>query len=94
MLQLTEMNIDDFNKLRQLRMERLIGLFSASLPFCLLQIDDENILSIHCYHAGITDRLIAELEDLCYYACLIVGAKLISLHSLQKEILRVNAFIL
>jgi hypothetical protein len=94
MLQLTEMNVDDLNILRQLRMERLMGLFSSSLPFCLLQIDDENVLSIHCHHAGITDRLIGELEDLCYYACLIVGVKFISLHSLQKEILRVDAFIL
>jgi hypothetical protein len=93
MLQLTEMNVEDLNKLNQLRMERLIGLFSSSLPFCLIQIDEENVLSIHCHHAGIMDRLIGELEDLCYYACLIVGVKFISLHSLQKEILRVDAFI-
>lgn len=93
MLQLTEMNVDDLNKLKQLRMERLVGLFSSSLPFCLIQIDADNVLSIRCHHAGIMDMLISELEDLCYYACLIVGVKFISLHSLHKEILRVDAFI-
>ncbi len=94
MLKLTEMNVDDLNKLKQLRMERLIGIFSSSLPFCLIQIDDENVLSIHCHHAGVMNGLISELEDLCYYACLIAGVKFISLHSLQREILRVDAFIL
>jgi hypothetical protein len=93
MLQLTDMNINDLNKLKELRMERLLGLFSSSLPFCLIQMDADGTLSIHCHHAGIMDRLIGELEDLCYYACLIVGAKFISLHSLHKEILRVDAFI-
>jgi hypothetical protein len=93
MSQLTEMNVDDLNKLKQLRMDRLLGLFSSSLPFCLIQIDADNVMSIHCHHAGIMDRLIGELEDLCYYACLIVGVKFISLHSLHKEILRVDAFV-
>jgi hypothetical protein len=91
MLPLTEINVDDLNKLNQLRMERLIGLFSSSLPFCLIQIDADKVLSIHCHHAGIMDRLLAELEDLCYYSCLIVGAKSISLNSLHQEILRADA---
>jgi hypothetical protein len=93
MSQLTEINVDDLNKLSQLRMERIIGLFPSSLPFCLIQIDTDNVLSIHCHHAGIMDRLIAELEDLCYYACLIVGVRSISLNSLHKEILRADAFV-
>jgi hypothetical protein len=94
MLQFTEMNVNDLNKLKHLRIERLLGLFSSSLPFCLIQVDADNVLSIHCYHAGILERLISELEDLCYYSCLIVGVKFISLHSLNKEVLRVDAFII
>jgi hypothetical protein len=93
MLQPTEMNVNDLNKLRQLRMDRFIGLFSSTLPFCLIQIDAENVLTIHCYHAGIMNGLVSEIEDLCYYACLIIGAKFISLHLLQKEVLRVDAFV-
>jgi hypothetical protein len=93
MLHFTEINVDDQKKLKQLRMKRLTGLFSASLPFCLVQIEADNVLSIHCHHSGIMDGLLNELEDLCYYACLILGVKVISLHLLHKEILRVDAFI-
>jgi hypothetical protein len=93
MLQLTEINVDDLNKLQQLRMERLLGLFSSSLPFCMIQIDGDNVLSIHCHHAGIMDLLMTELDDLCYYARLVLGVKSISLYLLHQEILRVNAFI-
>jgi hypothetical protein len=94
MLQFTEMNVNDLNKLRHLRIERLIGLFSASLPFCLIQVDADDVLFIHCYHNGILNKLMSELEDLCYYSCLIVGVKFISLHSLNREVLRVDAFII
>jgi hypothetical protein len=84
---LTEINIDDLDKLKQLRMERLLCFFTSSLPFCQIQIDGDNVLAIYCPHGGIMEELMNELEDLRYYACLIVGAKLVTLHLAQKEVL-------
>jgi hypothetical protein len=90
---LTKINIDDLDKLQQFRLERLRHFFTSSLPFCLIRINDDNILVISCPHAGIMDELFIEMEDLRYYAGLILGVKSISLHLAQVEVLRTNTYL-
>jgi hypothetical protein len=83
---LTEINIDDLDKLKQLRLERLQCFFASSLPFCQIQIDVNNVLAIYSPHAGIMEEIMNELEELRYYACLILGVKSITLHLAQMEV--------
>jgi hypothetical protein len=87
---LTEINIEDRNKLMQLRIDRLQHFFTSSLPKCLLQIDGDNMLTVYCLHSEIVDDLLENLEDLCSHARLILGVKTISLHFCLEEILRTD----
>jgi hypothetical protein len=87
---LTELNVNDLNKLEQLRIDRLLLFFTSSLPYCLLQIDRDNMLTIYCLQAEIVDDLLDELEDLCSHAWLILGMKKISLYFRLEEILNID----
>ena len=89
---LTEINVDDLNKLMHLRIERLIHLFASSLPNCLIHIDADHTLSVHCPQSEIVDDLLDELEDLCNHAWLILGVSKIALYFGQEEILSTNTY--
>ncbi len=89
---LTEINVDDLNKLMHLRIERLLHFFASSLPSCLIHIDADQTLSVHCPHTEIVDDLLDELEDLCTHAWLILGVSKIALYFGQEEILSTNTY--
>jgi hypothetical protein len=90
-MSLTELNINDLNKLKQLRLERLLHFFTSSLPLCLIQIDaSNNTLAVYCPHSKVLDELLSDLEDLRNYAWLILGVSEIALYLCQKEILHTN----
>jgi hypothetical protein len=76
---LTEMNVDDLNKLQQLRIERLLLFFAPSLLCCQLEIDSDNVLLIYCLDPGIVDELLDDLDDLYSHAWLMLGVKAIVL---------------
>jgi hypothetical protein len=86
---LTKINTDDLNKLNQLRVERFAGLFTSNLSKCLLQVEG-NILFIHCYHEGLMGEVLDELDELVYYAHLILGTQSISFNLFNEEILHVK----
>jgi hypothetical protein len=84
---LTEINIDDLNKLMDLRIERLLHFFTTSLSCCQLQVTPGNTLMITCPNSIIVDDLLDDLEDLCNHAWLITGVRKIALYFEQEEIL-------
>jgi hypothetical protein len=90
---LTEMNVEDLNTLMQFRIERLFNFFASSLPNCLIQIDAGNLLIVHCPNSVIVDDLLADLEDLCSHAWLILGVHQIALYFRQEEILCMNTYL-
>lgn len=81
----TELNIDDVNRLSQLRIERLIKFFTASLSYCSMYINANNKLIIACFNPDIMEELLDDLEELCYYACLILGVRSLSIHLSAEE---------
>jgi hypothetical protein len=85
-----ELNVDDLNKLERLRIERLLLFFTSSLPHCILQIDEGNMLSIYCLSSETVDELLDEFEDLCSHAWLILGVKKLSLYFGLEEILNTD----
>jgi hypothetical protein len=89
-MSLTEININDLEKLKQLRYERLLGFFTVSLPCCQIQIDTDHTLAIHCLDSKVVDKLLDDFEDLRSYAWLILGVKAIALYFCQEEILRTD----
>ncbi len=87
---LTEMTVDDLNKLNQCRLRRLLHFFSPNLPQCVILLDASNVLNIYCPNAAVVDELIDDLEDLCNYTWLILGAREIVLYFCQEEILHMK----
>jgi hypothetical protein len=86
-MSLTEMTVDDCNKLKQCRIQRLRQFFGSSLQPCLMRINPDNMLAVHCPDPGIVDALLDDLEDLCNHAWLILGVRSIGLYFCQEEIL-------
>jgi hypothetical protein len=84
---LTEINVDDLEKLERLRIDRLKLFFTASLPQCLIMINAD-MLTIYCLDPETIDKLLEDLEDLCSHSWLILGLKNISLYFGLEEILR------
>jgi hypothetical protein len=84
---LTEINVDDLKKLERLRIDRLQLFFTSSLPYCLLQLDEDNFLTIYCFHSEIVNDLLDDLEDLYSHIWLILGVKNICLYYGLEEIL-------
>jgi hypothetical protein len=90
---LTEINVDDLNTLMHFRIERLLHLFAASLPYCSIQIAAGDLLAIDCPSSAIVDDLLDELEDLCQHAGLILGVRSISIYFGEEEILHANTYV-
>jgi hypothetical protein len=86
-MSLTEMNIDDRDQLKYLRIQRLRQLFAHSLQACLMRVNPDNMLAVHCPQPEIVDELLNEMEDLCKYAWLVLGVRSIALYFCQEEIL-------
>jgi hypothetical protein len=90
---LAEINIDDLDKLKQFRIERLLLFFQSSLPRCLIRIDERNMLIIYCPHPEIVDELLDESAELSLYAWLILGIRDISLYFCLEEIIRIHTYL-
>jgi hypothetical protein len=91
-MSLSEINIDDLDKLKQFRIERLRRFFISSLQSCLIRIESGNTLTVYCPHPGIVDDLLDELEDLRNHAWMVLGARSIALYFCQEEILRTESY--
>lgn len=89
-MSLTEITFNDVILLEQLRNERLRGFFAQSLLRCALRRGPNKTLIIHCPEAWMIDALMADLEEICHYAWLILGAEAIALYFVQEEICRIE----
>jgi hypothetical protein len=81
-----ELTIDDLLLLEKHRLERLRSFFGDTLRLCFLHIDKRNTLTIHCSEPWIVDQLISEMEQLCWYTWLVVGAERIVLRFAQEAV--------
>jgi hypothetical protein len=91
-MSLTEMTFDDRMRLEQFRNERLRSFFAQSLLHCVFHRSRHNRLIIQCPEAGMVDRILTDLEELCDYAWLILGVEAIALYFAQEEICRIEHY--
>jgi hypothetical protein len=87
-ISLTTINLDDLKLLEQFRIERLHSFFAQSLSHCIIHRDHYKTLMVHCSEASIVDAVLSDLEELCDYACLILGVESIAQYFAQEEIYR------
>jgi hypothetical protein len=87
---IAELTVDDLMLLEQFRIERLRSFFAENLLQCLIYVDRQHRLVIHCPEPPIVDTLLTDLQELCDYAWLIIGVKTIAIFFVQEEICRVK----
>jgi hypothetical protein len=87
---LTEMTLDDLMLLEQFRIERLRSLFAQSLLKCLMYVDRQHRLAVHCPEMWMVDAVLMDFEELCDYAWLTLGVKTIALFFVKEEICRIR----
>jgi hypothetical protein len=87
---IAELTVDDLMLLEQFRIERLRSFFAENLLQCLIYLDRQNRLIVHCPEPSIVDTLLTDLQELCDHAWLIVGVKTIAIFFIQEEICRVK----
>ncbi len=81
-----ELTDNDFLILEVLRLERFRTYFLDTLPLCFLLLDRNCTLAIHCSEPWLVDDLMAEIDQLCHYAWIVVGAYQVSIWFAQEEI--------
>jgi hypothetical protein len=81
-----ELTDQDSLILEVLRLERFRSHFLDTLPECFLLLDRHCTLAIHCSEPWLVDDLLAEIDQLCHYAWIVVGAYKISIWFAQEEI--------
>lgn len=83
-----ELTDDDRLILEGQRLERFRSFFYETISFCFLQLDSKNELVIHCSEPWLVDQLLCEIDQLCWYAWVIVGVSSLSIYFAQEEICR------
>jgi hypothetical protein len=81
-----ELTIYDLRLLEQLRLKRLRSSFAQSLSCCLIYLNHQKTLMVYCLELKDLQNLLNDLEDLCGYAELVLGAKVIALYFIEEEI--------
>jgi len=72
--------------LKEQRLDRFRSFFNDSLPFCILDLNSQNELFIDCSEPWLVDLLLLEVDQLRWYAWVVVGAYQLSIHYAQEEI--------
>ena len=83
-----ELTVEDALVFEKQRLERLRSFFADTLAKCFLQLDQKNRLTIHCSEPWIVDQLLSEVEQLRWYAWIVVGAQRLSICFAQEEVYR------
>jgi hypothetical protein len=81
-----ELTDNDLLILEVLRLERFRSHFLDTLPLCFLFLDRSYTLAIHCSERWLVDDLVAQVDHLCHYAWIIVGAHKVSIWYAQEEL--------
>lgn len=83
-----ELTVKDSLTLEKYRLERLRSFFGSSLLHCVLHLNQKNTLTIHCSQPRLVDQLLEELDQLRWYAWVVVGAQRLSICFAQEEVYR------
>jgi len=83
-----ELTLNDLSVLELHRLDRLRSFFPDSLPFCLLHLEWDQTLRIHCPEPWLVDELLHELDKLNWYAWLVTGVEAVSICYALEEIHR------
>lgn len=90
---LLELTTHDLLLLEQYRLQRFRSFFFSALmscPLCLAddKLDDGKTLIIHCLDPEVVDQLLSQMDQLRWYARLVLGVHCLTIQFVQEEIYR------
>ncbi|XGV94925.1 MAG: hypothetical protein ACAF41_19550 [Leptolyngbya sp. BL-A-14] len=85
---LLELTAHDLLLLEQYRLQRFRSFFFSTLMTCPLCLDVNNTLIIHCLEPELVDQLLSQIDQLRWYARIVLGADCLSIKFVQEEIYR------
>lgn len=80
----------DLRLLEKYRIQRLRQLFAKTLGLCLIKLDCNDTLRVHCPEPWLVDRMIADSDRLLNSTRLMLGARYISLYYVGEEVYKVE----
>ncbi len=81
----------DLRLLEKYRIQRLRQLFSKTLGLCLLKLDTNNTLRVHCPEPWLVDRIIDDADHLLRSTGQMLGVHCISLYYAGEEVYQTKA---
>lgn len=81
-----QLTSQDLRLLEKYRIQRLRQLFSKTLGLCLLKLDNNNTLRVHCPEPWLVDRIIDEADHLLNSTRQMLGIRYISLYYAGEEV--------
>ncbi|MCY7275877.1 MAG: hypothetical protein LH702_19605 [Phormidesmis sp. CAN_BIN44] len=78
----------DLCLLEKYRIQRMRQLFSKTLGLCLLKLDNNHTLRVHCPEPWLVDRIIDEVDHLLDSTRQMLGVHRISLYYAGEEVYR------
>lgn len=82
----------DLRLLKKYQIQRLRQLFSKTLGLCLIKLDHNDTLRVHCPEPWLIDQIIAEADQLLSSTCLVLDVHYISLYYAGEEVCKVETY--
>jgi hypothetical protein len=83
-----ELTTNDLVMLEQYRLQRFRSFFFSTLITCSLCLDEQQTLVIYCLEPQFVDQLLSQIDQLRWYARLILGVSCLAINFVQEEIYR------
>ena len=83
-----ELTLSDRVILEQYRLQRFRSFFFGSLMACPLGLDEHRTLIIHCLDPELVDQLLSQIDQLRWYARVVLGVDSLAIRFVQEEIYR------
>ena len=83
-----ELTTNDLVMLEQYRLQRFRSFFFSTLIASSLCLDEEQTLIIYCLEPQFVDQLLSQIDQLRWYARLILGVSCLAINFVQEEIYR------
>ncbi len=83
-----ELTTNDLVTLEQYRLQRFRSFFFSTLIACPLHLDEQQTLTIYCLEPQFVDQLLSQMDQLRWYARIVLGVSCLAINFVQEEIYR------
>ena len=81
-----ELTTNDLLLLEQYRLQRFRSFFFSALTNCPIYLGANNTVVIHCLEPELVDQLLSQIDQLRWYARIVLGVHCLAIKFSQEEI--------